>query len=103
MKKVAIVTDTTACIPPVKVEEYGIEIVPVPLIIDGKMYRDGIDITPAQFYEMIRKEKKTRNTSASAPEPYLEAFEKPPDGRRVSSALRNRRGSAPCMFPPPSP
>ncbi len=76
MRKVAIVTDTTACIPPVKVEEYGIEVVPVPLVIEGKMYRDGIDITPEQFYDLMHKAKKTPSTSASAPEPYLEAFRK---------------------------
>ena len=76
MKKAAIVTDTTSCIPPVKVQEYGIEVVPVPLIIEGKTYRDGIDITPEQFYDRMRKAKKAPSTSASAPEPYLEAFEK---------------------------
>lgn len=74
MKNVAIVTDTTACVPPERVAELGIEIVPVQLIIDGKSYRDGIDITPAEFYAMLRKIKKTPTTSSSSPEPYRNAF-----------------------------
>jgi DegV family protein with EDD domain len=74
MKKVAIVTDTTACVPPEQVSKYDIEVVPVPLIIDEKTYRDGIDITPTEFYAMLRKAKKMPTTSSSSPGPYLEAF-----------------------------
>jgi DegV family protein with EDD domain len=74
MKKVAIVTDTTACVPAEQVNRYNIEVVPVPLIIDEKTYRDGIDITPAEFYAMLRRTKGTPTTSASSPGPYLEAF-----------------------------
>ncbi len=76
MTKTAIVTDTTACIPAEKVAGYGIEIVPVPLVIDGKVYRDSIDITPTQFYELLRNAKKTPTTSASSPEPFVEAFQR---------------------------
>ncbi len=74
MKKVAIVTDTTACVPAREAAAHGIEIIPVPLLIDDRMYRDGIDITPEQFYALLRKASKTPTTSASAPEPYLNAF-----------------------------
>jgi len=49
--------------------------VPVPLIINEKTYRDGIDITPTEFYAMLRKSKKMPTTSASSPTPYLEAFQ----------------------------
>jgi len=48
--------------------------VPVPLVINEKTYRDGIDITPTEFYAMLRKSKKMPTTSASSPAPYLEAF-----------------------------
>ena len=53
--KVAIVTDTTACIPQEQVENYGIEAVPVEFIFGEKSYRDGIDITPAEFYTTSTK------------------------------------------------
>ena len=32
MKQVAIVTDTTTCIPPEQIEKYDIELVPIELI-----------------------------------------------------------------------
>jgi len=83
MKTVAVVTDTTACIPPEQVAKYGIEIVPVQLIIDNKSYRDGIDISPTEFYSLLRKAKKLPTTSSSSPGPYLEAF------RRASQRARS--------------
>jgi len=76
MKKVAIVTDTTACIPQEQVNKYDIEVVPVQLVIEEKTYRDGIDITPTEFYAMLRKAKNKPSTSSSSPYHYLEAFRK---------------------------
>jgi len=76
MKKVAIVTDTTACIPQEQVAEYDIEIVPVQLIFEDKTYRDGIDISPTEFYALLRQAKKPTTTSASSPDPYFEAYRK---------------------------
>jgi fatty acid-binding protein DegV len=67
MEKVAVVTDTTACVPPELVARYGIEVVPVQLIIDDKSYRDGIDISPAEFYSLLRRAKKIPTTSSSSP------------------------------------
>ncbi len=75
MKKVAIVTDTTACVPREQVDRYDIEVVPVLLIIEGKTYRDGIDITPTEFYSILRQSKKLPTTSSSSPNPYLEAYQ----------------------------
>src|SRR4030042_1853764 len=83
MRQVAIVTDTTACVPPEQVSQYDIEVVPVPLIINQKTYRAGIDIAPAEFYEMLRKTKRLPTTSASSPTPYFEAF------RNASRQARN--------------
>jgi DegV family protein with EDD domain len=71
--KVAIVTDTTACIPQEKVAEYSIELVPVEVIFDDGVYRDGIDITPTEFYAMLKQADKLP-TTASSPGPFLEAY-----------------------------
>ena len=76
MKKVAIVTDTTACVPQEQVAKYDIEVVPVQLIFEDKTYRDGIDINPTEFYALLRQAKKMPTTSASSPDPYLEAYHK---------------------------
>lgn len=75
MRKVAIVTDTTACIPQEQVVKYEIEVVPVQLIIEDKTYRDGIDITAGEFYTLLRSVKKMPSTSSSSPTPYIEAYQ----------------------------
>jgi DegV family protein with EDD domain len=74
MKSVSIVTDTTACIPREYVDRYRITVVPVQMIIDNRSYRDGIDITPDEFYTLLRQAEKIPTTSSSSPAPYLEAF-----------------------------
>lgn len=74
MKEVTIVTDTTACIPQEQVMKYGIEVVPVELILEDKAYRDGIDISPPDFYSLLKQAKKLPSTSTSSPDPYLEAY-----------------------------
>ena len=65
MKKVAIVTDSVACIPKELVEKYGIEVVPIQVIFEDRAYRDGIDITPSQFYALLRQAKKLRDRLAT--------------------------------------
>ena len=85
MTKVAIVTDTTACIPREQVARYDIEIVPVQLIFEDKTYRDGIDISPTEFYTLMRQADKLPTTSSSSPAPYLEAFRKA--SQRAKSVL----------------
>ncbi len=80
MEKVAIVTDTTACIPREQVVKYGIEIVPVQLIFEGKTYRDGIDISPTEFYTLMRQADKLATTASSSSAPYLEAFRQASQG-----------------------
>lgn len=71
---VAIITDTTACIPQDKVKEYSIELVPIEVIFGDKVYLDGVDITPAEFYAMLRQADKLPTTSGSLPGAYLEAY-----------------------------
>jgi len=76
INKVAIVTDTTACIPKEQVEKYGIQVVPIELIFGDKVYRDGIDISPTEFYALLRQVEKLPTTAGSLPGPYLEAYRK---------------------------
>lgn len=83
--KVAIVTDSVACIPKELAEKHGIEVVPIQVIFGDKSYRDGIDITPSQFYAMLRQAEKLPTTAASLPGPVLEAYGKA--SQRASNIL----------------
>ena len=76
MLQVAVVTDTTACIPKEQVEKHGIEVVPIELVFGDKVYRDGIDISPTEFYALLRQAETLPTTAGSLPGPYLEAYRK---------------------------
>jgi DegV family protein with EDD domain len=73
-KQVAIVTDTTACIPPEQVERYDIEVVPMAFIFGDKVYRDGVDMSPTEFYSLLRQVKKPPTTSHPSPAQFLDAY-----------------------------
>lgn len=74
MTKVGIVTDTISCLTPEKVKEYGIRLVPVSLNINGKPYRDLVDLSPDDFWKMF-PEIKEFNTGAPALAEYTSIFE----------------------------
>jgi DegV family protein with EDD domain len=74
LQKVAIVVDSIACLTWDLVEQYRIEIVPIMLLVQGKVYRDMIDMTPSQAYELFLKEPESFNTSPASPGHYLEAY-----------------------------
>ncbi|MGB3905340.1 MAG: DegV family protein [Anaerolineae bacterium] len=57
MSKIAVVTDSVACVPAELVERYDIHVVPFHVIWDGNDYRDGVDLTPAEFYQFFGQDK----------------------------------------------
>jgi len=76
MQNIAIVTDTTTDIPQALAEELGIFLAPVHVIINGKDYRDKIDISSAEFYRLLPSLNPLPTTSGVNAGDFLEAFEK---------------------------
>jgi len=74
MQKVAIVTDSIACLTREIVAEYGIEIVPISICFRDKVYRDWVDITPTEAYELFLQEPERFTTSPASPGRYLDAY-----------------------------
>jgi|CXWL01.1.fsa_nt_gi DegV family protein with EDD domain len=72
--RVAIVTDSTACIPPELAARYGIEIVPVHLIVGGRTYADSLTTDTGEFYERVRTSGERATTAAPSPGTYVEAI-----------------------------
>ncbi len=83
MVNVAIVTDSISCLTEELVEQYGITIVPIMLLVQGKVYRDMVDMTPSEAYELFLKDPESFDTSPSSPGHYLEAY------RVASSRAKN--------------
>jgi DegV family protein with EDD domain len=74
MSRVGIVTDSTNCLPPELINQYGIHVVPVCMIINGKVYRDLVDISLAEFKDISNNLDKQPTTSAANPGDFLNVF-----------------------------
>jgi fatty acid kinase fatty acid binding subunit len=66
-----IVTDSTADLPPELRDRYGLSMVPLIINWDGQTFRDGVDLTTADFYQRLRTSKTLPKTGA----PSIAAFE----------------------------
>ncbi|MBM3119709.1 MAG: DegV family protein [Chloroflexi bacterium] len=74
MASIAIVTDSIACITKEQTERYGIRIVPANILFNGQVYRDFLDISPAQAYEFLEKAPEFWKSSAASPEDYVKVY-----------------------------
>ena len=74
MRRVGIVTDTTACIPPDLAAGLQIEVIPLFLSFRDRSYEDGMTERAAEFYETLRTAPEAPTTSAPSPGAYAEAI-----------------------------
>lgn len=72
--QVGIVCESVACLDPARVGGQGIQVVPVPFVIEGKTYLDGVDLSQDEFYRQLERSGRAPATSAPPPAAYLEAF-----------------------------
>ena len=73
---IKIIGDSSCDMPACYEKEYNISIVPLTVEIDGKIYKDRIEITPAEFFEKLQSSKNFPKTSLAGPELFLEQFRK---------------------------
>lgn len=74
MSKIKISTDSTSDIPKKLCEELNIGILPLTIIHEGKEFRDGIDITPEEFYAILDKAEKLPVSSQVSVNAFTELF-----------------------------
>ena len=82
MKKTGIMTDSHSGILPEEAERLGIRVLPMPFYIGEKLYREGVDLSRDEFYDMLRKGV---DVSTSQPSPAAMVMV-PPSTCKVSSA-----------------
>ena len=80
---VGVITDSLACLTKELVEQYGIRIVPLSFYFRDKAYKDWVDITPSEAYELFLKDPESWYSSAPPPGDFVEAF------RQVSKQAEN--------------
>ena len=76
MANVMILTDSTAYIPQNLINQYPIEVIPLTLIWEEKSYKDGVDITPDEFYVKLAASSSMPKTSQVSVFEYEQAFQK---------------------------
>ncbi|MHA7611491.1 DegV family protein [Weissella viridescens] len=73
---VAIVTDSTAYLTADEIKNLKIEVVPIPVIIDGTTYQEGIDLKRESFYDLLAQAEHFPTTSQPAVGEWLTLFER---------------------------
>ena len=69
-----LVTDSSCDLKEDMVKRYNIRIVPLSVNIDGKVYRERVDITPQEFYLKMAASRNLPKTSLPPPTAFLETF-----------------------------
>ena len=72
--RIALVTDSTAYLPPEWAAEFGILVVPIHVIVGGVEHREGLDISPGEVAKALR-EFMPVSTSRPAPGAFRDAYE----------------------------
>jgi DegV family protein with EDD domain len=73
--RVRIVTDSASDILPSHANAIGVIVVPSLVIMDGSVYRDGIDITGAQFYTRLPRMRTPPYTEPASAEDFYYAYQ----------------------------
>lgn len=80
MQRIKIMTDSASDLPNEVARELGIDIIPIPIAVDGRGYLEGVDFTPRQFYQVLEQAQSIPTTSQISPitycERYYEAFQR---------------------------
>lgn len=74
MCKIKIATDSTADIPKDLCEKWNISVLPLTIMYDDKEYRDGIDISKQDFYEILETSQRLPTSSQVTVNMYTELF-----------------------------
>ena len=76
VRRVRLVTDSSACLPAHEIEAHGIAIVPTVLVWNGEELHDGVDITNEAFWKRLATDPTLPTTSSTSPKAYAAEFAK---------------------------
>lgn len=75
MKKIHIVTDSTADLTKEEIEKYDIHVVPLTIQIDDRTYVDGVDIQPESFLQLMKEAAELPKSSQPAVGVFKELYD----------------------------
>ena len=74
MQRVAILADSIACLTPEMVRQYRLQVIPINIHFDGRIYRDGVDLTSVEAYRLLEKDPERFASSPASVGEYVEAY-----------------------------
>lgn len=77
---IRVSSDSTCDLSPELIEQYHIAIAPLYVVMDGKSYKDTLEITPDDIYAYVDRTKKVCSTAAMNVADYLTFFEEQKKG-----------------------
>ncbi len=75
MDRIKLSTDSTSDIPPKFRKELDIAVLPLTILTEDKEYRDGVDITPSEFYKILETAPTLPTSAQVTATAYLELYE----------------------------
>ena len=73
-QKIRISADSTCDLSPKLIEEYNVTILPLSIVIDGKEYKDGVEIQPAELFASVEATGVIPKTTAINTDEYYREF-----------------------------
>ncbi|MDR4887636.1 DegV family protein [Fredinandcohnia sp. QZ13] len=73
---IKLVTDSSADLPIELLQKYDITVVPMNVSIEGKDFREGVDLTPQEFFKKMFASAELPKTSQPSPATFAEAYSK---------------------------
>ena len=74
MSKLIITSDSTCDLSKEILEQYDIKIVPLYINVDGKEFKDGVDITTSEMYKLVEETNTIPKTAATSVVDFIEFF-----------------------------
>lgn len=74
MERIAVVTDSNSGITQEEADAWGVTVIPMPFLIEGKMYYENITLTQEQFYDKL-SDNVDISTSQPSPEDVTKIWE----------------------------
>ena len=72
---IGLVTDSNAQLPTGLAQRYGVEVVPLTVVVDGKEHLEGVDLDADAFYDRFRTGRPTVSTAQPSPGRFAAAYE----------------------------
>jgi DegV family protein with EDD domain len=73
-RPVKIVTDSAADLPPALIRDFDIAVIPLLIMIEGREYREGVDLSNEELYQRAATARGGASTAFPAPEVFAQVY-----------------------------